>query len=390
MVLNKNEFGGLIKAYRKQRGWTQDELAERWGHSRSYVSQVESGRRTLDRTSQLSRLADILNIPEDKLERIGRFIPTRATRQPNPQVNDSVIQMLLEPGRDMVKLSWVVWVGDQHPVIEANLRNLAFNLERSLNAYNGEFRASAKQLLTYTHQMLGKIAFDRLDFASAGGHFSEMIEMGQELDDADIICVGMIQQGSLLRKRGRYDQSVRCFEAAKPFADVASPNIQGMRYNQMARLYSDFGDEQNFLRAINPALDIASHMEDSIDSLANEFSLDTTLVEQASGYSELKKPEESLKIYKETDKLRPWRPLREQGSYTITKAQALLNAFDLEKGIELGLRGIKLASQYRSKRQILWLDKTYNQLRLLPIGEDKHLNTLRDALEQSKKEQAFW
>jgi hypothetical protein len=158
----------------------------------------------------------------------------------------------------------------------------------------------------------------------------------------------------------------------------------------MARLYSDFGDEQNFLRVINPALDIAAHMKDSIDSLANEFSLDTVLVEQASGYSELKKPEESLRIYKETDKLRPFRPLREQGSYTITKAQALLKTGDLDQGIALGLKGIQMASEYQSKRQILWLDKTYNQLRLLPIGKDKRLDTLRDALIVSKHEQESW
>lgn len=390
MMLSKNEFGELVRAYRKQRGWTQEELAEHWGHSSAYVSQIENGKRKLDSASQLVRLADILNIPEEKLERIGRGIPTRADFQASLQLNDTLIQMLLEPGRDMVKLSWVVWMGDQHPIIEANLRNLAFNLGQALTAYQGEFRTPAKQLLAYTHQMLGKIAFDHLDFASAGGHFSEMIDLGAELNDSDIICVGMIQQGSLLRKRGRYDQAVRCFEAAKSYADVCAPNIQGMRYNQMARLYSDFGDEQNFLRVINPALDIAAHLEDSIDSLANEFSLDTVLIEQASGYSELKKPEESLRIYKETEKLRPFRPLREQGSYTITKAQALLNMGDLDQGIALGLKGIQMASKYQSKRQILWLDKTYNQLRLLPIGRDKRLNTLRDALNISKRQQATW
>ena len=26
MVLSKNEFGELVKAYRKQRGWTQEQL----------------------------------------------------------------------------------------------------------------------------------------------------------------------------------------------------------------------------------------------------------------------------------------------------------------------------------------------------------------------------
>ena len=62
-MLKKNEFGGLVKAYRQQRGWTQEELAERWGHARAYVSQIERGQRKLSSTAQVVRLADILDIP---------------------------------------------------------------------------------------------------------------------------------------------------------------------------------------------------------------------------------------------------------------------------------------------------------------------------------------
>lgn len=391
-MLGRNEFGELVKAYRKQRGWTQEELAERWGHAREYISQIERGKRKLDSVSQLIRLADILEIPQEKLEAIGRGIPERKKQAPLPssQTDEAILQMLLTPGRDMVRLSYMVWLADQHSVIEDNLRHLVFNLDQSLTAYRGEFRKPAQQLLAFAHQMQGKIAFDRLDFAAASGHFAEMIDLGQELNDADIITTAMVHQGSILRKRGRYDQAIRCFEAAKPFADVASPNIQGMRYTLMARGYYDSGNEQGFLRVINAALDIAAHMQDSIDSLANEFSLDTVLCEQASGFTELGMPERALEVYKKTDRLRPFRPLRERGSYIINKAQAYLRLEDLDQGMKFSLKGIRLATEYQSKRQILWLDKTYNQLRLLPIGNDKRLYTLRDALVESKREQESW
>ncbi|HEY0756939.1 MAG TPA: helix-turn-helix domain-containing protein [Ktedonobacteraceae bacterium] len=49
-MLNRNEFGELVRAYRKQRGWTQQQLAERWEHTQEYVSQVEAaGFTTLNR-----------------------------------------------------------------------------------------------------------------------------------------------------------------------------------------------------------------------------------------------------------------------------------------------------------------------------------------------------
>ena len=168
-------------------------------------------------------------------------------------------------------------------------------------------------------QMQGKIAFDRLDFAAASGYFSEMIDLGQELNDSDIITLGMVNQGSIFRKRGRFEQALRCFEATKPYADVASPSVQGIRYNLMARGYYDSGDEQGFLRTIHAALDIAADMKDSIASLANDFSLDDVLQEQASGFTELWKPEKAIEIYKETDRLRPFRPLRDQGHIQLTK-----------------------------------------------------------------------
>lgn len=390
-MLSKNEFGELVKAYRKQRGWTQGELAERWGHSRGYVAQIERGQRKLDSASQLVRLADILDIPAEKLEAIGRGIPARQTQTPTTQQADNAIfAMLLAPGRDMVRLSYLVWQADQHPVIEENLRQLVFRLDMALTSYGGEFRKPAQQLLAYAHQMQGKIALDHLNFAAASGHFSEMVALGQELNDADIIATGMVQQGSLLRKRGRFEAAFRCFEAAKPFADVASASIQGMRAMLMARGYYDFGDEQGFLRAIDSALKIALDMKDSIDSLANEFTLDDVLCEQACGFNELWKPEKALEIYQETDRLRPSRLLREQGSYIINKAQAYLHLGDLDQGIKLALKGIRLASAYKSRRHILWLDKTYQRLRTLPIGQDKRLNTLHEALIESQRQQMDW
>src|SRR6266852_3655267 len=98
MVLNKNEFGVLVKAYRKQRGWTQEELAERWGHTREYVSHIEAGRRKLDNTSQLVRLVDLLDIPSEKLEVVGRGIPERKVKTFSLQKDDSpLLQILLTP-----------------------------------------------------------------------------------------------------------------------------------------------------------------------------------------------------------------------------------------------------------------------------------------------------
>ena len=389
-MLNKNEFGELVKAYRKQRGWTQEELAERWGYSRGYVTQIEGGHRKLDSTSQLVRLADILDIPQENLEAIGRGIPERKIKGSSKGDDSAVLQMLLAPGRDMVRLSYMVWLADQHPVIEESLRDLVFNLDQALTSYGGEFRKPAQQLLAYAHQMKGRIAFDGLDFAAASGHFSEMIDLGQELNDADIITTGMAYQGSILRKRGRFDTSLRRFQIAEPYAKVASPNTQGLYYINISTLHADAGNEQGFLNAIDSALKITTDIKDSIDSLANEVTFDDILWAKAGGFSELWMPDKALEIYTEIDRTHPFMPLREQGAYTIDKGEALLRQGNLDEGIKLSLKGLQLASEYKSKRHIGWLSKTYSRLLATPIGQDKRLNTLHEAIVEAQVKQAEW
>ncbi|MBV9021623.1 MAG: helix-turn-helix domain-containing protein [Ktedonobacteraceae bacterium] len=384
-MLNTNAFGQLVKSYREQRSWMQEELAARWGHAREYVSQIERGKRKLDSMTQVVRLADILDIPQEKLEEIGRGIPKRKIAVEKPEQADSaILQMLLAPGRDMVQLSYMLWIADQAPIFEEKLQELTITLDQALTSYHGEFLKPAQQLLAYTHQMRGRIAFDRLDFAAASGYFSEMVDLGQELNDSDIITMAMVYQGSLLRKRGRFETALRCFDAAKPYVNVSADAIRGIYQVNLSTVYADSGQEKLFLHAIDAALEIAKEMKDSITGLANDFSLDAVLWAQAGGFSELWKPQEALKVYEQTDKLRPFRPLRELGAYTIDKGEAYLRLGNLDQGIELSLKGIQLASEYQSKRHLGWVEKTYNRLRVLPIGKGKRLDTLRDALIEAK------
>jgi transcriptional regulator with XRE-family HTH domain len=55
-------IGLRIRAVREQRGWNQDEFAHRARVHRSYVTQLENGRKDF-RISTLYRLAEALAIP---------------------------------------------------------------------------------------------------------------------------------------------------------------------------------------------------------------------------------------------------------------------------------------------------------------------------------------
>jgi len=391
MTLNKNEFGALVKTYRKQRGWTQEELADRWGHTRGYVSQVESGRRKLDSTEQLVRLADVLDIPSEKLEAIGRGIPARKIQAEHPsQADDAILQMLLAPAKDMVKFAWLAWWADSVPNIEERLCDLVAQLDQAIGAYHGEFAPHAQQLLAYAHQMLGKIAQDRLDYTAAGAHFSEMIDFGQELHDADIITTGMVHQADVLRKRGRFEAALRCFEAAAPYAKVATPCVAGRRLMIMGRAYAAHGDEDKFLRAADQSIEIASNIKATLDNLADEFSYCDALQEKAQGHTVLWQPKKALEIYQETDRLRPDRLLRDRSSYAIVKAQAHAYVGDLNKGLDYSLEGLKAATQCRSKRYVDRLETMHNRLRVTKMGSASQVKIIGEALRETRHKQVEW
>ncbi|MGH2481554.1 MAG: hypothetical protein ACRDHW_18020 [Ktedonobacteraceae bacterium] len=137
-------------------------------------------------------------------------------------------------------------------------------------------------------------------------------------------------------------------------------------------------------------MELAEEARDTIDNLANQFNIVECLQEQAQGFTLLWHPEKALQIYKETDILRPFRPLRDLGSYSIVKAQAYAYAGDLDKGFEYAQRGLQLASEYQSKRHIARVDGMCNRLSVTPLGQEKRMQDIREALVETHKKQELW
>jgi hypothetical protein len=104
------------------------------------------------------------------------------------------------------------------------------------------------------------------------------------------------------------------------------------------------------------------------------------LQERGQGYTMLWQPEKALAIYSQTDEPKPFRPVREMGSYTIIKAQAHAYSGDAEKGVDLAIEGINLAKMYRSKRHISRVQVMYDRLNVTPIGKHSRMKDLKEAL----------
>jgi transcriptional regulator with XRE-family HTH domain len=76
-----DDFGRRVAEVRRDRGWTQAELAERWGVSLGYVQLVEGGRENLTIVS-LSLLAGVLKTRPAALLRPPQARPARRPGRP--------------------------------------------------------------------------------------------------------------------------------------------------------------------------------------------------------------------------------------------------------------------------------------------------------------------
>jgi transcriptional regulator with XRE-family HTH domain len=380
--MDNNAFGNLIRTYREEHGWKQEELAERWGFTREYVSQIERGKRKLHNPEQVSHLANILGIPDAQLASMGKSTQSKQhSTQNRAERDDSLLQALLEPAHTTVKLSSLLLQGSGILTEQThNLQNLGKNLNRVLRIYRGRFRQPALLLLASVHELLGKQAVEHTATQEAITQFQAMYDVAEELGDSDLLTLAMIQQSTMFRRTGRFELAFRRLEAAKKRARSASPWLQGYLWKFAARNFYLYGDEQNFLRTIDQAESIAENQEPSVDTITHSFNKLSVLQEKAQGYTMLWQPEKALTIYQEIDKMSPFRPLREQSSYHIVKAQAHCYSGNLQVGIEHAHIGLHIAEQLQSSHYVLRLQQMCDRLRITPIGKELAIRNLRSEI----------
>ncbi|GCE23418.1 helix-turn-helix domain-containing protein [Dictyobacter kobayashii] len=380
--MDENAFGKLVRMYRLQRGWKQEELADRWGFSREYVSQIERGKRKLDKQEQVSRLADILGIPEERLASAGKSMPFRKLKTSSlSEGDDLLLQALIEPAQNTVKMSRLLWESNGGMVVdvEGSLRALAQRLDDALSLYRGQFTRPTLRMLAHTHEMLGRCSIERTATQEALSHFQVMYDIAEELGDPELKTLALINQAEMFRRRSWWEASFRRMEAAEKQAQQypISKYLQGVLWKAYAINHFVYGHEQGFLRAIDHATEIAEDIDVDLDAVSQEFDKVDVLQVRAQGYTQLWQPEKALEIYPMTDMLRPFRSVRDQCSYSIIKAQAYCYVGDIDTGIDYALDGLRSAEICQSTRYVIRLQQMSDRLGTTAIGKDRRMQELR-------------
>lgn len=230
--------------------------------------------------------------------------------------------------------------------------------------------------------MLGKYSFDRLDFTTANGHFQEMYTLGDELADPNIMGLAMMHQGDVLRRQGRFELAIRCLEAAGKYTETGSLSTSGLRWQQSARAYAEKGHKSAFLHAIDRAQEAAEKLTPNLDATSNQFNLVDVIQERGQGHTLLGELQVAIELYKQSDRLKPFRPMRDLDVFIILQAQAYAYAGDVDKGVDLALSGLRLARGYQSKRHESRFQRMADRIGVTPYGKHPRLRELKDALAQ--------
>ncbi len=294
---------------------------------------------------------------------------------------DALVDALLEPAGATIKLSWLVWYGNADAGVVERVTSLIPKLTDFTATHQGNLRQPALRLLAAAHEMLGKVAFDGLDYPSAYAHFLEMEQLGEAAGEVDLRALAAIHQGDLLRRRGDYELAVQRLTAAMPSAGEVAGVVEGMRQQTLARAHAEHGHRNAFLQAIEAAEAQANALDAGTTDWGNEFTLTQVRHERAHGHTLLWEPEVALGIYLATEPEMHPVSLRDLGNFTILKAQAHTYAGNVDVGVDLAIEGLRFARRYGSARHVSRVQRMYDRLSATPIGTSARMRDLADALQ---------
>jgi len=368
----------LLRQVREMSNVTQDEVADGLvqlgakGVTGGLVSKWERG---ICRPNRFHRRL-LCQFFDATAEELG-FRGTPFGSEPS---DDALVEALLEPAGATIKLSWLVWLGNADATVVDRVAALVGKLKDFTSSQRGNLREPALRLLGAAHEMLGKVAFDQLDYPAAYAHFLQMEQLGEAVSDADLRTLAAIHQGDLLRRRGEYELAVRRLEAAAPGSGAVAGVVEGVRQQTLARAHAEYGQREAFLQAIDAADGQARQRSTETVDWGNEFTLTAVRHERAHGHTLLWEPELALDIYAATElELRPV-SLRDIGNFTILKAQAHAYAGNIDVGVDLAIDGLEFARRYGSARHMSRVQRMYDRLSGTPVGTSARMRDLADAL----------
>jgi transcriptional regulator with XRE-family HTH domain len=223
--------GAILRSYRRAGGLTQQQLADLLGFDRTYISMIESGRRSISDRGSLRRICRTLAIPPHVLGITGS--------------DDADFAAMLAFGASVIRLADVARHGGRAAEAVSELWPLITRLEARLSG--GYAEPEAVRLLVQARVSFG-VALGHLlpeeQMATASHWTVRALRLARDLDDRDLLASVLRMHGNELRKAGRTAAAMTRLRQSLQLND--HPGHRGAALVLLARAAAESGEADLF------------------------------------------------------------------------------------------------------------------------------------------------
>lgn len=376
--------GNYLLHWRTQRHLSLEKLSARLAATESdYVSPKTLNRWEKGETPlpgwATAGLAKVLKISEVELLHGPRETdPTLPT-----YVSAAYTGLDLEVAEHVIKMGYTSWIAsrpdDARKAVQSVLPLLETMQRRGVRSTQVR---QGKHILARGYELLGALALDQLENDTAVAHFRHALTMSEELRDANLITAHMTELGDAYRRKGDHDTALDLMQTALGHSTGIDRATRGYVLQMIAYTYADAGDEAQFSRHIGEAIDLLGHSGEGEGAARRDFIPFEVLEIYGKVMRDFGHPLEALTYLNRAERALSSRPNvpRWQAVLTISKAQALCDAGELDAGVELAIKGITLAHSCQSPRQMNRVRKLMRKMDASPQASAPTLAPLRDVV----------
>ena len=225
------DLGAILRGYRQASSLTQQQLADILGYDRTYISLIESGRRTITDRGTLAHIARTLAIPPHMLGIAGP--------------DDADFAAMLAFGTSVIRLAQIARQSGRAAEAVSELWPLITRLEARVAA--GYAEQEAMSLLAQARMSLG-VALGHLlpdeRLATAALWTGRALRIAWHLQDRPLLGLVLRMHGNELRKAGHPDAGIIRLRQALQVDD--HPVRQGAGLVLLARAAAESGQADLF------------------------------------------------------------------------------------------------------------------------------------------------
>lgn len=327
----------------------------------------------------IPELAKILRITEEEL----LYGPKEANPSLSANVSAAYTGLDLEIADRIVELGYSSWMASRPEEARGAVNSILPWLEAMQRRINRSTQASeGKRLLARGYELLGALALDRLENDEAVAQFRRALTTSEEIHDASLIAAHMTQLGDVYRRKGDSQTALALMEEALSRSRKTGQATRGYVLEMIAYTYADAGNEVAFARHIHEATDLLASSGEAQGTIQREFVPFEVLEISGKATRDFGHPIQALEYLAHAERALASRPTmpRWHAVLTISKAQALCDAGELQAGVDLAIHGLVLAHSCQSPRQMNRVRKLMRKLDASKMVDSPALVPLRETV----------